>query len=152
MIYGFPLWLQFDALLLNIFRLLWHHLVSRDVAFNKDPFNFAHISIRRKEKREERAETHPSNSVSTHACALSTMGRTSSVFRALTNSSRGDIDILLLLVYLRLSWRLSVAANRVALCVSCKKRLLRTTAASSCHKCHIGLLSKQRRGLETTRS
>lgn len=32
MIYCFPLWLQFDTLLFNIFLLLWHHLVSRDAA------------------------------------------------------------------------------------------------------------------------
>lgn len=32
MIYGFPLWVQFDALLFNIASLLWHHLVSRDAA------------------------------------------------------------------------------------------------------------------------
>lgn len=124
--------------------------VQRCGSSNKEPFNFAYISIKRKEKREG-AETHRSNSVSPHTCALSMMGRTSSVSRALTNTRRGDIDILLLLVYLWFSWRLSAAANHVASCVSCKKRLLRT-AASSCHKCHIGLLSKQRRGLKTTRS
>lgn len=125
--------------------------VQRCGSSNKEPFNFAHISIKRKEKQEECAETHCLNSVSPHMCALSMTGRTRSLSRTLTNTRRGDIDILLLLVYLWFSWRLSVAANRVASCVPCKKRPLRT-AASSCHKRHIGLLSKQRRGLETTRS
>lgn len=152
MIYGFPLWLQFDAFAFQYLPFFMaSSCVQRCGSSNKEPFNFAHISIKRKEKREERAETLPSNCVRPHMCVLGMMGFTSSVFCALTNTRRGDIDILLLLIYLWFSWRLSAAANNVASCVSCKKRVFRT-AASSCHKCHIGLLSKQRRGLETTTS
>lgn len=152
MIYGFPLWLQFDAFAFQYLpAFMASSCVQRCGSSNKEPFNFAHISIKRKEKREERAETLPSNCVRPHMCVLGMMGFTSSISRALTNTRRGDIDILLLLIYLWFSWRLSAAANNVASCVSCKKRVFRT-AASSCHKCHIGLLSKQRRGLETTTS
>lgn len=110
--------------------------VQRCGSSNKDPFNFAHISIKRKEKREECIETHQSNSASPRTCALSMVGWSGSVSGALTNTRRGDIDILLLLVYLWFSWRLSVAANGLASCVSCKKRLLRTR-----HPCVINVSS-----------
>lgn len=120
--------------------------VQRCGSSNKEPFNFAHISIKRKENAAAYCSTPPPPP-NTHTCALSPTGQTRSVSRASTNTRRGDIDILLLVVYLWFSLRLS--ANGGVSPVSCNKRVLGTT---SCHKRHIGLLSKQRCGLETRRS
>lgn len=131
MIYCFPLSVQIDAWLFSAFLLLWHHLVSSDVPpSNKQPVNFAHISIKRKEKREKKElET----ALITHGNPLYINGIVQSMchmnkkqFLCSQKESIGreDIDILLLVVYLWFSFRLSAAANHVLLCVSCNEKIL----------------------------
>lgn len=71
MIYGFPLWLQFDAFAFQYLpAFMASSCVQRCGSSNKEPFNFAHISIKRKEKREERARKPPFKlRLPPHVCA-----------------------------------------------------------------------------------